>query len=99
MTLAKLIPNSQDWDEIQIVVKGDISRIISLNNRHSALELNRLLTIAYFEKHQGTLSVDIDGTNYTFEQASWHAILRVMDEWLGEFIGSEYPEFYEDNES
>ena len=97
MTLATLKFGSKDWDDIQLVLHGGVARIISLKNRDSALELNRVLTIAYFGDHEGELSVDIDGTKYTFGQPVWHAILSVVDQWLCKYLPAEHPDFFTDD--
>lgn len=88
-----LDPNN--WDQIQLVLHGDIPRILSLRNRSSAIELNRLLTIAYHSDHEGDLALEIDGTEYIFPQTTWHAILSVVDQWLEKFLPAEHPEYFD----
>ena len=89
MTIAKLNWYKSNSDKIELVIKGDIPRIIILKDRYSALELNRQLTIAYFEDHEGELSIDIDGNSYTFPLNVWQAILSVTDQWLEDYIPRE----------
>ncbi len=98
MTLATLKLNPQNWDEIQILLHGDIARIITLKNRTSALELNRLLTIAHFEGHEGELSINIDGHDYTLQQNVWEAVLSVVDQWLARYLPEEYPDYFTDSD-
>ena len=87
--------NPDNWDQIQIVLRDDIPQIISLRNRSSALELTRLLTVAFCSGHEGDLSLEIDGTKYTFPQTTWRAILSVMDQWLEKFLPAEFPEYFD----
>ena len=69
MTLATINYSTTDWDDkIKIVVRGDCPTIIILESAESALEINRVLTIAYFEDHEGQMTLDIDGSEYTFSQ-------------------------------
>lgn len=94
MSLANLDIDHSNWDDITLTVKGDAPAIVRLQNQDSCLELNRVLTIAYFEDHEGPLDVTIDGINYTFPQPAWEAILSVTDQWLERYAPAEYPELF-----
>lgn len=95
MTLATINYSTTDWDDkIKLVVRGDCPTIIVLKSAESALELNRVLTIAYFSDHKGSLVVDIDENEYTFSQVTWQALLSVMDQWLENYLPAEHPEFF-----
>ena len=95
MNLATIDYSTTDWDDnIKLVVKGDCPAIIVLKGADSALELNRVLTIAYFTDHEGSLDVEIDGSKYTFSQANWQALLSVTDQWLENYLPAEHPEFF-----
>lgn len=93
--LANINYSTTDWDDkIKLVVRGDCPTIIVLKSAESALELNRVLTIAYFSDHEGSLDLDIDGNEYTFSQATWQALLSVTDQWLESYLPAEHPEFF-----
>ncbi len=95
MNIATLSFDNADYDDdIRLVVRGECPAIIILKNHESVLELNRVLTIAYFEDHEGSLNINIDGSDYTFTQSTWHALLSVTDQWLEKFLPSEHPEFF-----
>lgn len=89
MTIATLNWYKGNADKIQLIINEEVPRIIILKDRYSALELNRQLTIAYFEDHEGDLSIDIDGNSYTFTQDMWQGILSVTDQWLEKYISQE----------
>jgi hypothetical protein len=98
MTLATINYSTTDWDDkIKIVVRGDCPTIIILESAESALEINRVLTIAYFEDHEGQMTLDIDGSEYTFSQATWQALLSVTDQWLEQYMPATHPEFYQES--
>ena len=95
MSLANINYSTTDWDDkIKLVVRGDCPTIIVLKSAESALELNRVLTIAYFDDHEGSLDLDIDGSNYKFSQATWQALLSVTDQWLESYLPAEHSEFF-----
>ena len=96
MNIATLNFSTTDWDDnIRLVTRGECPAIISLKNHESVLELNRVLMIAYCEDHEGSLDINIDGSDYNFPQSTWHALLSVADQWLEKFLPSEHPEFFE----
>ena len=95
MNIATLSFDNADYDDdIRLVIRGECPAIIILKNHESLLELNRVLMIAYCEEHQGSLDINIDGSNYLFPQSTWHAVMSVADQWLEKFLPSEHPEFF-----
>lgn len=89
--------STSDWnDRIRLVVKGDCPTIIVLKSAESAMELNRVLTIAYFSDHNESLDVDIDGSSYTFSPVTWRAILSCTDQWMEQYLPATHPELFAD---
>ena len=84
----------QDWNDITIISHGECAAIIKLKNAESALELNRELTVAHFSDHKGPLTINIDGSTYTFTQSVWEGILSVTDQWLDKYSADEYSELF-----
>lgn len=86
--------STQDWDNITIISPDECAAIIKLKGAESALELNRELTVAHFSDHKGLLTIDIDGSTYTFTQSVWEGILSVTDQWLEDYSAEEYSELF-----
>ena len=82
MTIATLTFDSREPDQIRLILHGDVTQIVALKDRNTALELWRVLTIAYHEDHDGSIAVNIDGRVHTMPQSVWHAVLSVVDQWL-----------------
>ena len=89
MTIATISYSTVDFDKVHLVLHGDVPQLIVLKDQYSALELNRQLTIAYFEDHEGELDIEIDGSSYTFSLEVWQAILSVTDQWLAKYMDKE----------
>lgn len=89
MTIATISYSTENFDKIQIVINGDVPQMIVLKDQYSALELNRQLTVAYFQDHEDKLDIEIDGNPYTFPLEVWQAILSVTDQWLAKYMVKE----------
>lgn len=75
------------WDNLSISISySKENYLIHLKDRFSCLELNRQLTIAYFDGHEGELVVNIDGREYEWCQSIWHAVLSTTDQWFEEYM-------------
>ncbi len=96
MTLATLNMDGANWDFAHLITLGDLPQLIKLKNRDTCVNLNRELTIAWFDDHEGDLQLFIDGHSYTFPQEIWHAVLSVTDQWLEEYLVAEFAEMFED---
>lgn len=76
------------WDKVTLVIRGSnsIIPVIYLNNRNTALDVYRQLSIAYFDEHKGPIDVDIDQTQYTMTQDVWHGVLSCLDQWFEDYF-------------
>lgn len=86
--------STQDWDNITIIVRGECATILKLKGAETALELNRELTVAWFQDHEGSLDISIDGSDYTFTKEAWEGILSVTNQWLDRYSADQYPELF-----
>jgi hypothetical protein len=95
MAIATVIMDSENLDDVKLVIRGDRPALVFIRERASALELFRVLMVAWFQDHPGSLGVTIDGNDYTFSQHAWQALYNETDEWFGEYLADlslEFPE-------
>jgi len=88
--------NSENLDNVQIIIRGDRPALIFIKERESALALFHVLMVAWFQDHSGPLGTTIDGNDYTFSQSAWHALYHETDEWFGEYLTEQCLDFPED---
>lgn len=94
MTIATLEFDHTNWNYGRIILSGNVPRILFIQSSDTMLEINRMLTIAYFENHQNLLTIDIDRISYTFTQPQWEALLSVTDQWLEHYSAAEFSELF-----
>jgi len=85
--------DSANLDDVKLIVRGDHPALIFIKARESAIELVRVLMVAWFQDHRGPLSTTIDGNDYTFSQCAWQALYRETDEWFDEYLSNLSAEF------
>lgn len=87
VTLKMQAAGKNSWDNLVLVIKdAPVSSIIRFNDRNTALEVYRQLTIAHFSDHTGNLEVDIDGKVYDMTPEIWRAVLGTVDQWYEEYM-------------
>lgn len=96
MAIATVTMDSANLDDVKLIIRGARPALIFIKERESAMELVRVLMVAWFQDHRGPLSVTIDGNDYTFSQAAWKALYSETDEWFGEYLSDLSSEFPED---
>ena len=96
MAIATVIMDSENLDDVKLIIRGDCPALVFIKERESALELFRVLMVARFQDHLGPLSTTIDGNDYTFSQSAWQALYRETDQWFGEYLADLSLEFPED---
>ena len=95
MAIATVIMDSANLDDLKLIIRGARPALIFIKERESAVELVRVLMVAWFENHTGPLSTTIDGDDYTFSQSTWQSLYSETDEWFGEYLSDlplEFPE-------
>ena len=95
MAIATVTMDSANLDDVKLIIRGARPALIFIKARESAIELVRILMVAWFEDHTDPLSTTIDGNDYTFSQTAWRALYRETDEWFGEYLAElslEFPE-------
>ena len=95
MPIATVIMDSTNLDDVRIIIRGARPALVFIRARESAVELVRVLMVAWFENHRGPLNTKIDGNDYRFSQAAWKSLYRKIDQWFEEYLSdlsSEFPE-------
>ena len=95
MAIATVIVDSANLDDVKLIIRGARPALVFIKERESAVELVRVLMVAWFQDHTGPLGVTINGNDYTFSQSAWQSLYSETDEWLGEYLSElslEFPE-------
>jgi hypothetical protein len=96
MAIANIIIDPDNLDDVKLLIGGSRPALVFIKQRESALELIRILMVAWFQDHKGPLSTTIDGNDYRFSEAAWRALYRETDQWFGEYLADLSLEFPED---
>jgi hypothetical protein len=88
--------DSANLDDVKLIIRGDRPALVFIKERESAVELVRVLMVAWFQDHSGPLNMTINGNDYTFSQHAWQALYNETDEWFGEYLSDLSLEFPED---
>jgi hypothetical protein len=95
MTIARVIVDSNNLDDVKLIIRGARPALVFIKERESALELFHVLMVAWFQDHRGPLNTTIDGNDYTFSQSAWKALYHETDQWFGEYLADQSLEFPE----
>lgn len=96
MAIATVILDSENLDDVKLIIRGDRPALVFIKQRESALELFRVLMVAWFEDRLGPLSTTIEGNDYRFSRSAWHALYREIDHWFAEYLADMPLAFAED---
>jgi len=96
MAIANVIMDSTNLDDVKLIIRGDYPALVFIKERESAVELVRVLMVAWFQDHRGPLTVTIDSNDYTFSQSAWQALYSEIDEWFDEYLSELSHEFPDD---
>lgn len=97
MSIATVIMKSENLDDVKLIIRGDRPALVFIKQRESALELFRVLMVAWFQGHTGPLSTTIEGNDYTFSRSAWQALYRETEQWFAEYLADLPLEFVENS--
>jgi hypothetical protein len=93
MAIATVIMNPENLDDIKLIIRGDFPALVFIKARESAVEVIRLLMIAFYQDHAGPLDMEIEGNDYRFSESAWRELFHAIDPWFECYLGEVSPEF------